>query len=146
MIRLGAGLWAETLQMFRRCGAGERECVVYWTGRLAQPGEVDQISHPRHSATPWHYAPEQRWLHEFSLGLAREGRTVRAQVHTHGFEACHSPTDDRYPLVHTPGFLSLVVPGFAMGEPPVSDLYLVEIDPRGQWCRVDVAERFEGIP
>lgn len=146
MIRLKVGLWAATLDVFRDCGAGQNECVVYWTASLDRPDEVDQVVHPRHSATPLHYAPDQRWLHEFALGLARERRTVRTQVHTHAFEAWHSTTDDRYPLVHTPGFLSLVVPGFAMKEPPLADLFLVEIDPRGAWHHVSVGERIEGLP
>lgn len=59
---------------------GRSECVAYWSGPIDQGGVVDALVHPRHSATPAHYAPDQHWLHEFFIDLVRTGRTVRAQV------------------------------------------------------------------
>ena len=35
------------------------------------------------------------------------------QLHTHGFEAFHSPTDNTYPISHKVGFISIVIPFFA---------------------------------
>ncbi len=51
---------------------------------------------------------------------------MRVQVHTHPFEAGQSGIDDAFALVPAPGFLSLVIPGFATGQhraaPPVGVL------------------------
>jgi hypothetical protein len=47
-------------------------------------------------------------LNQFWLDLVNRSVGIRVQVHTHPFEAFHSATDDGYPIVHSPGFLSLV--------------------------------------
>jgi hypothetical protein len=64
------------------------------------------------------------------------------QVHTHPFEAFHSETDDRYPLLFDPGFLSLVIPNFASGPVGFTDAYLTEVQQDGTWCEVSIHERF----
>jgi hypothetical protein len=56
-------------------------------------------------------------MHQLWVELARSGRSLRAQIHTHPGAAGHSACDDAYPAVHTAGFVSLVVPRFA--HPPV---------------------------
>jgi hypothetical protein len=145
MLRLGSEIWPRTLEHFRRCGAGRNECVVFWVAHLDAVDEVDTVVHPVHGATPSHYAPTRSWLDQFWPRLVRERRTVRAQVHTHGGRAFHSSTDDLYPLVHTPGFLSLVVPLFAKDGIAVDDLYLAEIDQIGRWRAVRVRDRIEGL-
>src|SRR5207302_2836368 len=99
------------------------------------------VVHPVHTATPAHYAPTRSWLDEFWPFLVKDGRSVRAQIHTHGGRAFHSRTDDLYPLVHTPGFLSIVVPRFAVGPNTINELYLAEIDERGKGRAVPVADR-----
>jgi len=119
--------------------------VVYWTASLDHPDDVDGAVHPQHTATPSHYEPQQRWLHEFFVSLARTQRTVRAQVHTHRMRAFHSHTDDRYPIVHTPGFLSLVVPNFARIGLRISGLYLARINQDGQWCEAAIPDSICGF-
>ena len=144
MLRLGHGVWTETVVQLRDCGDGRNECVVYWTGPLSDDDIVDRVVHPEHTAAPGHYAPTQPWLQRFWVSLHHERRTVRGQVHTHGGRAFHSRTDDEYPLVHTTGFLSLVVSDFARSPGSVG-LYLVEMGADGQWRRAAVADRISGI-
>lgn len=86
---------------------------------------------------------DSAWLSTFwkELGERREG--VRVQVHTHPAGAFHSPTDDEWPVVHMPGFLSLVVPYFARGRPSLEGCHLAELQESGRWRAVDAATRID---
>jgi hypothetical protein len=134
------------LRELRACGAGRNECVAYWVGPADDAAFVDAVVHPEHTATPAHYEIDQTWLHHFWLGLARTSRCVRVQVHTHGGRAGHSLTDDRWPLVHTAGFLSLVVPHFAAGASHGNEMFLAELDSGGIWRSVSPRERLPDLP
>ena len=68
---------------------------------------------------------------------------VRVQVHTHPGRAFHSATDDRFPIVHLPGFLSLVIPNFGIGPVTLDGAYLAELTETGDWKKVPVTSRFE---
>jgi hypothetical protein len=50
MLRLPRRLLGATFDQFRVCGAGQRECVVYWLGLRHARGEVSEVVHPRHVA------------------------------------------------------------------------------------------------
>ena len=142
MIAVGSEVWSETLGQVRRCGAGRRECVVFWVGSAEATGVITRMVHPKHTATPWHYRVDDAWLNGFWLGLARSHESVKAQVHTHGSRASHSRTDDMGALVYQEGFLSLVVPRFAMQDDCRDRAFLAELDASGQWREVEVGERF----
>lgn len=144
MVVVPAPVWTETLAHFRRCGAGRRECVAYWTGPALHPEVVDAVVHPVHTASAGSYELDSTWLHSFWVELGRLRRSVRVQVHTHAFEAFHSRTDDLWPIVHVPGFLSLVVPNFADAF-STPQLFLTEIDQHGTWTEVDLGARLAGI-
>ena len=60
------------------------------------------------------------------------------------FEAFHSRTDDLWPIVHTPGFLSIVIPNFGVtfSRP---EIFACEIGDAGQWQQ-DTDDRVRGIP
>jgi len=141
VLALDAGIWDATLDQLRRCGAGRAECVVYWTAAVNTQDRIDSLVHPAHTASAGHYELDPAWLHRFWVELDLQGRTARAQVHTHLGPAFHSSTDDTFPLVHMPGFLSLVIP-VAAAE-PLADalLWLAEIDGGGRWRRVALNER-----
>jgi len=66
---------------------------------------------------------------------------IRVQVHTHPAEAFHSAVDDAFPIIHTPGFLSLVIPNFGLGPVGFNDAFLTEIQHDGRWREVALAER-----
>jgi len=105
------------------------------------PLVVDVAVHPEHSAGPLSYEIEQSWLNRFGFALARDGRSVLVQVHTHAGEAFHSLTDDRWPIVTTPGFLSLVLPHFALHRLDHRSMYLAEIEADGRFVEVPVDSR-----
>lgn len=136
-LTLARGILAGTFGQFRDCGQGRDECVVYWTGRRDAPGTVDGAVIPEHRAGPDWYETDPEWLTSFFVELRCDGRTVRAQVHTHPGTASHSGTDDRYPLAPNPGFHSLVIPRFGTGPVRLNDAYLAVLGDDGTWAERD---------
>ena len=125
----------ETFAHFRGCGRGRRECQVLWVSSWVAPGTITNVVHPEHLAHVGGFELNDRWLNEFWFALAKENVGIRVQVHTHPGEAFHSPTDDAFPIIHTSGFLSLVIPNFALGTIGFENAYLTEIQADGRWRR-----------
>lgn len=132
-----------TFDHFRRCGQGRRECQALWIGPWRSPDLITEVVHPAHRANAQGFLLDDGWLNKFWLDLASADYGVRVQVHTHPARAFHSSTDDAFPIVHTPGFLSLVIPNFALGPVGLRGAYLTEIQPDGRWQQVAIAERLE---
>ena len=145
-IRVPAALLRETFTLLRRCGAGRRECQVIWTGPWSSPQQVTQVIHPDHSAHVGGFELEDSWLTQFWIRLAQTGYGARAQVHTHPGRAFHSVTDDAFPLIHTTGFLSLVIPNFATGPVGLHGAFLTQIREGGDWCQLQPRESIEVLP
>jgi hypothetical protein len=144
--RVPAALLVETFALLRQCGGGRRECQVLWTSEWARPETISGVVHPEHRAHAGGFELSSGWINEFWLELSRTGRGIRAQVHSHPHEAFHSSTDDAYPIIHSVGFLSLVVPDFAQGSVGFERAYLTEITPTGGWREVSPHSRIESIP
>lgn len=141
MYRLPRRMIEETFATFRSCGAGERECQLYWASSWDDPLFLTDVVHPRHKSSFHGVTLESAWISKFWLELADRGLGVRVQVHTHPGEAFHSDTDDAFPLIHEAGFLSLVIPDFAAGPIGFKRAYLTEIQPDGTWKQVPINER-----
>lgn len=77
--------------------------------------------------------------------LAESGMGVRVQVHTHPGAAFHSATDDDFPVIHTLGFLSLVIPNFALGPIGFEGAFLAQRDECGGWREVNISDHLEVI-
>jgi hypothetical protein len=114
---------------------------VLWTSSWHSPDEISDVVHPGHQAHGGGFTLDSEWLHKFWLKLAETNSGIRVQVHTHPGGAFHSRTDDQFPIIHTPGFLSLVIPNFGLGEPSFKDAYLTEIQPDGTWQQVSISAR-----
>ncbi len=141
MIAVPETVWHETLRVLRTCGSGRRECVAYWVRPASEPARVTRMVHPEHHATATHYRVDDAWLTQFWIELAHSGESVSVQVHTHSGLAGHSHTDDEGALVYQTGFLSLVLPGFAIQDHCRDDAYLAELDAAGHWVAVAMEER-----
>lgn len=137
MIALAPEVLEHSFQHLRRCGAAQHECVVFWAGPLSEPGRIDEVLHPRHTASAIGYEVDPAWVSELWLDLAQRGQTVRAQVHTHPGTTFHSSTDDDFALVHTPGYMSLVIPDFARGPVGLEGSYLTARKADGSWRELD---------
>lgn len=132
MLTLQPGILSATFAALRDCGGGERECVVYWLGPQAEPELVASVLQPVHQASPFHYEIDSDWLTTMLLDLRTRRESVRAQVHTHpGAQVRHSPTDDAFALAPAAGFVSLVLPHFAMGPVTLTGSYAVTVTPAG---------------
>jgi proteasome lid subunit RPN8/RPN11 len=137
-VRLPDDILEATYRTLRDCGRGECECVVYWTGPARQD-VVDGFEHPPHRRSPGGYEVDSAWLTEFWKDLAAGKRSVKAQIHTHPGEAFHSSTDDTWPIVSQAGFLSVVIPDFAAGEPTLEAAWIGRLQPDGEWRQVESA-------
>lgn len=139
MLTLSQELMQKTLAAVRLCGGAQDECVVYWSGPLDRSGHVDGMLHPDHDAGPTFYEVNERWLDKTWVDLARSERTLRAQVHTHSRSAFHSSSDDRFPIVGQPGFLSLVLPNHAARN-DLGDAFLCQLGEDGRWHEISIAQ------
>ena len=146
LYRLPKALLEETFAVMRRCGEGRRECQVLWISPWSHPEGLTHVIHPRHHAMGDGFDLDGQWITELWKQLARDNTGVRVQVHTHPGRAFHSPTDDAWPVIHVPDFLSAVIPDFALGPIGFDGAYLVEIASDGRWRRARFAERIEVVP
>jgi hypothetical protein len=142
MYRLPRRMIDETFATFRSCGAGKRECQLYWVSPWDDPMALSQVVHPKHKSSYAGLSIDDAWITSFWLDLADRGLGVHAQVHTHPGAAFHSKTDDDFPLIHEVGFLSLVIPNFAIGPVGFDRAYLTEVQPDGKWKEVSINSRF----
>jgi hypothetical protein len=104
---------------------------------------ISDVIHPKHRANAYGFLLDDAWLNQFWLGLSKSDRGIRVQVHTHPNVAFHSATDDAYPIIHAPGFLSLVIPNFALGPIGFGNAYLTEIQNDGRWREVRCEQRLQ---
>ena len=142
VLRLPRTVLADSFSQLRRCGAGRKECVVYWCAALDQPDVVNRVVHPVHHAGPGWYEVDSDWVTEFFLQLRADRDTVQVQVHTHPREAGHSGIDDRFALAPVAGFHSLVLPDYATGPIGFADAALVRMQLDGTWQAVPPEEVF----
>jgi hypothetical protein len=143
MLRLPARVFTESIRTMAECGKGRFECVTYWTGSATNRKAIDGWTHPAHRRSPFGYQIDDTWLTKFWFQLAGEHRAVRAQVHTHPNEAFHSDTDDHWPLVSQPGFISIVVPNFAIGSVDLNKIWVGMLMGDGSWKQVSIFSMLE---
>jgi len=139
-LRLPQPVLDDSFRQLRECGAGRAECVLYWCASLDHPNLLTRAVHPVHRVGYGGYEVDSGWITQFFVQLRRVRQTVRVQVHTHPGEAGHSWTDDQFSLVPAAGFLSLVIPDFAMGPAALGDTVLVRMEPDGTWASADPEE------
>lgn len=137
--RLENGVLEETFRHFRACGRGHSECQALWLSSWSQPDLITKVVHPKHDAHFGGFVLDDAWLSAFWLELGESNMGIRVQVHTHPGESFHSPTDDEFPIIHSIGFLSLVIPNFGLGPIGFEDAYLTKIQPDGRWQEVEIA-------
>lgn len=141
--RIRRGLLEQTFEQLRACGCSRNECQALWVGPVGHPDEISRLIHPEHDASPVGFQLKEAWLTRFWLDMARGGLSVRVQIHMHPGRAYHSATDDAFPIVHSPGFLSLVIPNFATGPVGFDWAFLAQIDDDGRWQEVAILDHLE---
>jgi hypothetical protein len=141
--QIARSLLDETFGHFRACGRGARECQTLWISDWVAPTRITSVVHPHHLAHGGGFELDTDWLHKFFLELAATNHGIRVQIHTHPRQAFHSSVDDRYPIIHSAGFLSLVIPDFGLGPIGFEQAYLAEITPSGGWREVPIPKYLE---
>ena len=134
-----------TFDHFCTCGGGRRECQILWTSSWNAVREITGVVHPKHRGHAGGFEVDTAWLTSFWLQLAERNEGVRVQVHTHPGEAFHSAIDDAYPMIHTPGFLSLVIPRFAKGAVGFEGAFLAELGQDGKFREVPIGRHLEVV-
>jgi len=134
----------QTQLLLRERGRVSREGYVVWVGERTDHGIVRDV---------WRVAAEGDGAHAavsfddvLALGerVHRAGWRVLAQAHSHPGDAFHSSIDDRHPVSHQVGFISIVVPNFAFGVAGEGWAYHEHLG-RGRWRRLtdeEVRKRF----
>lgn len=131
----------EIESVLKACGSHRWECVVYLAAPLQAPGtpagalrEVVGFFHPEHGNAPHYYAVPQSAVSAMSTELYEKGWQIVAQIHTHPGHAFHSGRDDGGPMVHAPGFVSVVVPWFCRdGLAELPGCYVTVYEGGGSW-------------
>jgi hypothetical protein len=141
--KVESAIMCRTFDHLRRCGEGRRECQALWTSAWQTPEFITEVTHPDHAANAQGFSLDSGWMNAFWIHLGETGKGIRVQIHTHPRLAFHSLTDDAFPIIHTPGFLSLVIPNFALGPIGFGGAYLAEITENGSWREIRCEERLE---
>jgi hypothetical protein len=141
--KLPFDILSQTFKHFRQCGDGQRECQALWISAWQGPEIITDVIHSTHTSHVGGYAVDTLWLSHLWCHLADREKGIRVQVHTHPQDAFHSPSDDAFPIVHSPGFLSLVIPNFAMGSVSFEGAYLAQIEQDGSWREVRCEDHIE---
>lgn len=131
---------ADTLNALRRFGLVEN--IVYWVG--VEKGDDARIVR---LVEPEAYR-RRRYVHVAGEEVARvvnevyeRGEILIAQLHTHPMAEGHSETDDCGTVSKRNGFISLVVPFYALlSEPDVPLWFGYELRDNN-WLELDVTKR-----
>jgi hypothetical protein len=144
LLRLASDILQRTFSTLRECGRGECECAVYWIGP-SEANAVNGVEHPIHTRSPFGYEIDDHWLTDFWKRLAASKHSVKAQVHTHPGEAFHSATDDKSPIVSQEGFLSIVIPDYALGEISLENAWVGRLGDDDRWRRLGLPGQAIGL-
>jgi hypothetical protein len=111
-----ATLLVETRDALRATGAGVREAVVLWQGRVLDEttAEFTKLHIPRQVTGPLHFNVPLADRLKLLAAVSADDEFILAQVHTHPEHAFHSAADDRFAITKHLGAVSIVVPCFAL--------------------------------
>ena len=140
----------ETITHLRTCGTDGSEGLVVWSGLQLEANEftINTAVIPK-GLVFRHYA-NLRFSDEALETIADEilsrGEKLIAQVHTHPRDAFHSIIDDRYPIIHRQGLLSIVLPYFARdGFSTLAGIRIYEYTGDNKWYEFDRKEVRENL-
>jgi len=144
MLEVSQALIAATVEPLR--ASRRRERVVLWLGK--RHGElvvVEEVFEPIQECAADYFQIPAAGMAEILSRLQRQRRMVAAQVHTHPYNAFHSPADDRWAIVRHVGGLSLVVPQFCQHTTEdtfVTDTRVFQVDENDDFNEVMPADAY----
>lgn len=129
-----------TLKTLQHAGRACRECVVLWLARRQGASlTVQHVFVPLQNAADDYFRIPRAGVAALLRELGTTRFQVVVQVHSHPYEAFHSPADDAWAIVRHSGALSLVVPYFGLRTTPgtfVEDAAVYALRPDNQWCHI----------
>ena len=142
-----------TLDILRKAGHENRECLVLWLGRReATEIPVVEAYRPEQVAAEDFFRLPRSSIADLLALLRDRNLMVAAQVHTHPEQAFHSVADDTWAIVRHVGALSLVLPYFARNTSVSSfldDAAVFQLSAQNQWHEIpnnEVARHVRGVP
>lgn len=129
-----------TLNVLQHAGKACRECAVLWLGRVQGTRiTIQKVFVPLQDASNDYFRIPREGVAALLRELGTARLQVAVQVHSHPYEAFHSPADDTWAIVRHAGALSLVVPYFGLRTTPetfVRDAVAYELRPNNRWCHI----------
>jgi hypothetical protein len=131
---------AETLDALRRFGLVEN--IVYWAGiEERDHARIIRLIEPAAHRTRRNVQVAGEEVARIVNEVYERGEILIVQIHTHPAAEDHSETDDCGTVSKRNGFVSLVVPFFALLSKPDAPLWFGYELQDGAWFELDVAKR-----
>lgn len=149
-LEIPRSIFDSTINNLRENGLQGNEGIAFWTGILNDTNvEVKNVifadSYPEFENQELFACVPL--LTSFKIGELVHQRKEKlvVQIHSHPFEAFHSFVDNKYPISHKIGFLSIVVPYFGKNVTDFTQCKIYEYLGNGKWKELflkDVSKRF----
>jgi hypothetical protein len=133
-------LIAETVNHLQDAGHKKEERVVLWLAvKNRDPLTVCEVFVPEQESSWGNFRIPRNAMMDLMRHLRTSRMFIAAQVHSHPFEAFHSPIDDEWAIVRHVGALSLVLPDFAINtfsDSFVDDTAVFKLSEFNKWEEV----------
>jgi hypothetical protein len=130
----------ETLDALRRFGAVEN--IVYWAGLEEDDhARIVRLIEPEAHRTRRYVRVDGEEVARIVNEIYERGEVLIVQLHTHPAAEDHSETDDCGTVSKRNGFISLVVPFFALLSKPNAPLWFGYELQDGAWFEFDLTKR-----
>ncbi len=136
-VKISKEMFDTTIEILRKRGMQREEGLVLWGGLINDDWtEARVIKSIVHEAGHWGGGVDLDYqtLIKISDYINARGLVLLAQVHTHPRDFGHSCGDEKTPTSHRYGFISIVVPNYALFDhQDLSKTYVYEYLGNNSW-------------
>lgn len=138
-------IWDGTVTALRYYGQFQSEGLAYWGGIVGAGGEtvVTSLLKLNHLPQGGCVRPTPEEMRVLLRTLRERDEKLVAQIHSHPWQAFHSPGDSQHATSFHLGFISIVLPNFGNGVQSLLDCAVYEF--RGNFealTNTEIADRF----
>jgi hypothetical protein len=131
-------LWRQLLRELERRGGGQSESGAFLLGRVSDNRRrIESVAYyddlDAEALRSGIVVFDGRGYGPLWTLCCETGRTVVADVHTHGGLARQSSLDRDNPMIATAGHIAIIVPGFAQRQISLSELGIYEYEGAHRW-------------
>jgi len=149
-LEIPRSIFNSTIQNLQENGLEGNEGIAFWTGTLHDT--TAQIKNVIFANSYPEFENQELFarvplLTSFKIGelVHQRNEKLFVQIHSHPFEAFHSFVDNKYPISHKIGFLSVVVPYFGKNVTDLSPCKVYEYLGNGKWKELSQKEISERL-